>query len=215
MARPKPAPPAVGEREHLDAHADPHGRVDSRLRAHARSGDRTPLREGVTAITLDLRQLTHIDPIGVAVIAFRCRLCKRQGHGFVLIRRAAVDPARLRGGGRRRAAALPGGRGRRPSNACRGARLIGRFVKGSLPSPVGWADHPPTARPSRSMTLPFAVDWPTIASLATAAGTLVLAVATFSSVRFGQRSTRSRSARRRSPSARCCSVCGPCSLPRA
>jgi len=33
-------------------------------------------------------------------------------------------------------------------------------------------------------------DWPTIASLATAGGTLVLAVATFSSVRFGQRSTR-------------------------
>ena len=40
------------------------------------------------------------------------------------------------------------------------------------------------------MALPLAVDWPTIASLATAAGTLVLAVATFSSVRFGQRSTR-------------------------
>ena len=40
------------------------------------------------------------------------------------------------------------------------------------------------------MTPIFAVDWPTIASLATAAGTLVLAVATFSSVRFGQRSTR-------------------------
>jgi hypothetical protein len=40
------------------------------------------------------------------------------------------------------------------------------------------------------MTLIFAVDWPTIASLATAGGTLVLAVATFSSVRFGQRSTR-------------------------
>src|SRR5271167_2130415 len=37
---------------------------------------------------------------------------------------------------------------------------------------------------------PFAVDWPTVASLATAAGTLVLAIATFSSVRFGQRSTR-------------------------
>jgi hypothetical protein len=32
-------------------------------------------------------------------------------------------------------------------------------------------------------------DWSTIASLATAGGTLVLAVATFSSVRFGQRST--------------------------
>jgi hypothetical protein len=40
------------------------------------------------------------------------------------------------------------------------------------------------------MTLLLAVDWPTVASLATAAGTLVLAVATFSSVRFGQRSTR-------------------------
>ncbi|HVC07899.1 MAG TPA: hypothetical protein VND98_09985 [Solirubrobacterales bacterium] len=40
------------------------------------------------------------------------------------------------------------------------------------------------------MTPPFAVDWPTVASLATAAGTLVLAVATYSSVRFGQRSAR-------------------------
>ena len=40
------------------------------------------------------------------------------------------------------------------------------------------------------MRLLLAVDWPTIASLATAGGTLVLAVATFSSVRFGQRSTR-------------------------
>src|SRR3954453_16583752 len=33
-------------------------------------------------------------------------------------------------------------------------------------------------------------DWPTIASLATAGGTLVLAVATFSSVAAGRRSTR-------------------------
>jgi hypothetical protein len=33
-------------------------------------------------------------------------------------------------------------------------------------------------------------DWPTIASLATAGGTLVLAAATFSSVRSGQRATR-------------------------
>jgi hypothetical protein len=42
----------------------------------------------------------------------------------------------------------------------------------------------------QQMVLPFALDWPTVASLATAAGTLVLAIATFSSVRFGQRSTR-------------------------
>jgi anti-anti-sigma factor len=41
--------------------------------------------EGVTAITLDLRQLTHIDPIGVGVIVFRWRLCRRQGCGFALI----------------------------------------------------------------------------------------------------------------------------------
>jgi hypothetical protein len=40
------------------------------------------------------------------------------------------------------------------------------------------------------MGLPFAVDWPTVASLATAIGTLVLAVATFSSVRYGQRAAR-------------------------
>ena len=41
--------------------------------------------EGVTAITLDLRQLEFIDPTGVAVIAFRSRLCARQGYGFELI----------------------------------------------------------------------------------------------------------------------------------
>lgn len=41
--------------------------------------------EGVTGITLDLRQLTHIDSTGVAVISFRCRYCERQGCGFALI----------------------------------------------------------------------------------------------------------------------------------
>jgi anti-sigma B factor antagonist len=41
--------------------------------------------QGVTGITLDLRQLEHIDSIGVAVIAFRCGLCQRQGYGFALI----------------------------------------------------------------------------------------------------------------------------------
>lgn len=42
--------------------------------------------EGVTDITLDLRELTHIDPVGVAVIAFRCGLCEKRGYGFRLIR---------------------------------------------------------------------------------------------------------------------------------
>ncbi len=41
--------------------------------------------EKVTAITLDLRELAYIDPVGVAVIAFRCRLCTRRGFDFALI----------------------------------------------------------------------------------------------------------------------------------
>jgi anti-anti-sigma factor len=41
--------------------------------------------EGVTGIILDLRQLTCIDSVGVAVISFRRRLCQRQGYGFALI----------------------------------------------------------------------------------------------------------------------------------
>jgi anti-sigma B factor antagonist len=41
--------------------------------------------EGVTGITLDLRELTYIDSIGVAVIVFRCGLCQRRGHEFALI----------------------------------------------------------------------------------------------------------------------------------
>ncbi len=42
--------------------------------------------EGVTGITLDLRQLADIDAFGVAVIAFRCGLCRRRGYDFALIR---------------------------------------------------------------------------------------------------------------------------------
>jgi anti-sigma B factor antagonist len=41
--------------------------------------------EGVTGITLDLRKLTYIDSIGVAVIVFRCGLCQRRGYEFALI----------------------------------------------------------------------------------------------------------------------------------
>jgi anti-anti-sigma factor len=42
--------------------------------------------DGVTGITLDLRELTYIDAIGVAVVAFRCGLCLRRGYDFALIR---------------------------------------------------------------------------------------------------------------------------------
>jgi anti-anti-sigma factor len=41
--------------------------------------------DGVTAIMLDLRQLAHIDSIGVAVIAFRCGLYHRRGLAFTLV----------------------------------------------------------------------------------------------------------------------------------
>jgi anti-anti-sigma factor len=41
--------------------------------------------EGVTGITLDLRELSYIDAIGVAVIAFRSGLCRRRGYDFALI----------------------------------------------------------------------------------------------------------------------------------
>ncbi len=42
--------------------------------------------EGVTSITLDLRRVTYLDPIVVAVIAFRSGLCERRGYDFALIR---------------------------------------------------------------------------------------------------------------------------------
>jgi anti-anti-sigma factor len=42
--------------------------------------------DGVAGITLDLRELTYIDAIGVAVVAFRCGLCLRRGYDFALIR---------------------------------------------------------------------------------------------------------------------------------
>jgi anti-anti-sigma factor len=41
--------------------------------------------EGVTGITLDLRELRYIDLTGVAVIAFRCGLCQKRGYDFSLI----------------------------------------------------------------------------------------------------------------------------------
>ena len=61
------------------------GELDRRS-AHALEAEIERLcEEGVTGITLDLRELTYIDSIGVAVIMFRCGLCKRRGYGFSLI----------------------------------------------------------------------------------------------------------------------------------
>jgi anti-anti-sigma factor len=41
--------------------------------------------DGVTDITLDLRELTYIDSIGIAVIAFRWGLCRRRGYTLTVI----------------------------------------------------------------------------------------------------------------------------------
>ncbi len=42
-------------------------------------------QEGVTTLTLDLRQLNAIDFTGARTIAFRSALCKRRGHDFAVI----------------------------------------------------------------------------------------------------------------------------------
>ncbi|MHB8233392.1 MAG: STAS domain-containing protein [Solirubrobacteraceae bacterium] len=61
------------------------GELDSSS-AHALEAEIERLcEERVTSITLDLRELTYIDPVGVAVIVFRCRLCKRRGYEFALV----------------------------------------------------------------------------------------------------------------------------------
>ena len=41
--------------------------------------------EGVTNLTLDLRQLDAVDPTGATVIAFCGAACRRQGHDFAVI----------------------------------------------------------------------------------------------------------------------------------
>jgi anti-anti-sigma factor len=75
-------PASVPAREHTLVLT---GELDSSS-AHALEAEIERLcEERVTSITLDLRELTYIDPIGVAVIAFRCRLCQRRGYEFALI----------------------------------------------------------------------------------------------------------------------------------
>jgi anti-anti-sigma factor len=41
--------------------------------------------DGVTGLVLDLRELTYVDATGLAVIAFRCELCKRRGYDLSVI----------------------------------------------------------------------------------------------------------------------------------
>ena len=63
----------------------PTGELDRRSAPMLEAEIERFFETGVTRLTLDLRELTYIDSIGVAVIAFRWRLCKRQGHDLALI----------------------------------------------------------------------------------------------------------------------------------
>jgi anti-anti-sigma factor len=81
-AKPRPAGKAAG----VWAHTLVLTGELTRRSAHALEVEIEDLcAKGVTAITLDLRQLTYIDSVGVAVISFRCGLCQRQGHAFSLL----------------------------------------------------------------------------------------------------------------------------------
>jgi anti-anti-sigma factor len=61
------------------------GELDHRS-AHALEAEIERLCEqGVTGITLDLRELDYLDAIGVAVIVFRCGHCRKHGFDFTLI----------------------------------------------------------------------------------------------------------------------------------
>jgi anti-anti-sigma factor len=40
---------------------------------------------GFTSLVLDLRELSYVDSTGLAVIAFRCELCKRRGYDLGVI----------------------------------------------------------------------------------------------------------------------------------
>jgi anti-anti-sigma factor len=61
------------------------GELD-RVSAHTLEAEIEQLCEsGTGGITLDLSRLSYIDATGVAVIAFRSRLCQRRGYEFALI----------------------------------------------------------------------------------------------------------------------------------
>ncbi len=81
-AKPRPAARATG----VWAHTLVLTGELTRRSAHALEVEIEDLcAKGVTAITLDLRRLTYIDSVGVAVISFRCGLCQRQGYAFSLL----------------------------------------------------------------------------------------------------------------------------------
>ena len=88
---PRPRPPS-GERRLALASSNtwmhtliPTGELSHGTAAALEAEIERLCEEGVTSLTLDLRELRRIDSTGVAVIAFRAGLCRRRGHEFTLI----------------------------------------------------------------------------------------------------------------------------------
>jgi anti-anti-sigma factor len=63
----------------------PTGRLDRRSAPILEAEIERAYENGVTSLVLDLRELTYVDSTGLAVIAFRCELCKRRGFDLRLI----------------------------------------------------------------------------------------------------------------------------------
>ncbi|HMD56596.1 MAG TPA: STAS domain-containing protein [Solirubrobacteraceae bacterium] len=61
------------------------GRLDYRSAPELEEELECLCEEGVTHLTLDLRQLDAIDSSGALVIAFRSALCRRRGHELTVI----------------------------------------------------------------------------------------------------------------------------------
>jgi anti-anti-sigma regulatory factor len=61
------------------------GKLDYRSASELEEEVECLCQEGVTILTLDLRQLDAIDPTGATVIAFCGAACRRRGHDFAVI----------------------------------------------------------------------------------------------------------------------------------
>jgi anti-anti-sigma factor len=63
----------------------PTGRLDGHSAPVLEAEMERLFDSGISRLVLDLRELTDVDATGLAVLAFRCRLCKRRGFDLALI----------------------------------------------------------------------------------------------------------------------------------
>ena len=61
------------------------GKLDYRSASEIEEEVECLCQEGVTSLTLDLRQLDAIDPTGATAIVFCGAVCRRRGHDFAVI----------------------------------------------------------------------------------------------------------------------------------